>query len=364
MVGSAQVLALEVATTSSDYAWEPSGEVPGATKITLFPGQAYDAVPPLRRMWAIFRAVRDHDWVFMGLPYSGWEVILLTSMLRLFGVRLVVFSESKADDRPRKAVIEWAKSVPLLCYHGAIVGARRHVDYMRSLGFRRRPVLPGYDTVGVERIRAASGSLAATGSVAFADRPFVFIGRWVDKKNLPNLVDAYAAYAAQAGPRAHRLVLAGSGEEGAEIRRRIEAANVAHLVDLPGFLHAGSVAQLLADALALVLVSREEQWGLVVNEALAFGLPVIVSRQVGSRDALVRDGENGWVVDSESIDGIAGSLLATSADPTAWERMAAESLAKAWLGDTERLADAVESMVGSMGRQPVGRMAEFAALAL
>ncbi len=364
MAGRAEVLALEVATTSTDYAWEPSGEVPGATKITLFPGQAYDAVPALRRMWAIFRAVRQHHWVFMGLPYSGWEVILLTWMLRFCGVRLVTFSESKADDRPRKALVEWAKCVPLLCYHGAIVGARRHVDYMRSLGFRRRPVLPGYDTVGVERIRAASGNSCTPSEVAFADRPFVFVGRWVDKKNLPGLVDAYAAYAAQAGASAHRLVLAGSGEEGAEIRRRITAGKVAHLVDLPGFLPAEAVARLLADALALVLVSREEQWGLVVNEALAFGLPVIVSRQVGSRDALVQDGENGWVVDSESIDGIAAALFATSSDPAAWERMAEASRAKAWLGDTERLADAVESMVESMGRQPVGRMAEFAGLAL
>jgi glycosyltransferase involved in cell wall biosynthesis len=364
MTGRADVLALEVATTSTDYAWEPSGEVPGATKRTLFAGQAYDAVPPLRRMWAIFRTVRHHDWVFMGLPYSGWEVILLTWALRLCGVRLVTFSESKADDRPRNAVVEWAKSAALLCYNGAIVGARRHVEYMRSLGFRRRPVLPGYDTVGVDRIRMASGCDQTLGGVAFEDRPFVFVGRWVDKKNLPNLVDAYAAYVAQAGPSAHRLVLAGSGPEEAEIRQRIEAGNVAHLVDLPGFLPAGAVAQLLADALALVLVSREEQWGLVVNEAIAFGLPVIVSQQVGSRDALVREGENGWVVDSESIGAIAAALLAASADPAAWERMVAASRARAWLGDTERLADAVESIVDTRGGQPFGRMAEFAAQVL
>ena len=102
---------------------------------------------------------------------------------------------------------------------------------------------------------------------------------------------------------------------------------------------------MLSSSLALVLASREEQWGLVVNEALAFGLPAIVSTEVGSRDALVRNLVNGYVVEPGSADGIAAAMRAMTASREAWEAMVAASHARAWMGDTDRLADAVELLL-------------------
>ncbi len=359
LAGRAEVLAVEVATTSSDYAWAPSGSIAGARKVTLFPGHSYEALSPFARFFALFRVLRHCDWVMIGLSYAAPDVIALTWLLRLFGVKIVVFSESKADDRPRKVLIEWAKRMVVTCYHGAIVGAGRHIAYMRSLGFGRRPVLPGYDCVGIERIRAQAGGVLAPDGLAFAARPFVFIGRFVDKKNLPGLIDGYAAYVSAAGLHPRRLVLAGSGAEEAEIRRRMAHGKVTHLVDFPGFLSAEEVSLLLARALALVLVSREEQWGLVVNEALALGIPVIVSQQVGSRDALVRDGINGFVVDSESVTQIAEALRAMASDEAQWRQRTSECHARSWLGDSERLADAVEVMLGCAGPEVKARVADF-----
>ena len=360
LAGRAEVLAVEVATTSTDYAWAPSGAIYGARKVTLFPGHSYEALSPFQRFFALFRVLRRCDWVMIGLSYAAPDVIALTWLLRLFGTRSVIFSESKADDRPRKPLIERGKSMVMTCYHGAIVGAGRHVSYMRSLGFGARPVLPGYDGVGIARIRAQAGGLLAPDGLAFAERPFVFVGRFVDKKNLPNLIDGYAAYVAAAGPHPRRLVLAGSGGEEAEIRRHMALGTVSHLVDFPGFLSADQVSRLLADALALVLVSREEQWGLVVNEALALGIPVIVSRQVGSRDALVRDGVNGAVVNSESTDAIAAALASMAADEAQWRQWVSACHARSWLGDTERLADAVEAMLNCSSPEVSARLAKFA----
>jgi glycosyltransferase involved in cell wall biosynthesis len=155
------------------------------------------------------------------------------------------------------------------------------------------------------------------------------------------LIEGYAAYCAAAGTHAHRLVLVGAGPEEAVMRARIAALGIADRVDLPGFLGAAEVSRLLADALALTLVSTVEQWGLVVNEALAFHLPVIVSGAVGSRDALVQNLVNGYVVETGAIAGIAQAMTAM-ADETTWRRLVAGSRDLAWLGDTARLADAVE----------------------
>ncbi|MEP7221301.1 MAG: glycosyltransferase [Novosphingobium sp.] len=354
----ADLLAVEVATTSTDYSWEPSGAVAGAAKLTMFPGRSYEAIGHMARIWALFRALRRCDWVMIGLSYAEFDVVILTLMLRLCGVKLVVLSESKFDDRPRKPWREWLKRAVLSLYHGAIVGGARHRDYFRYLGFRRRPVLPGYDGVGLDRVRRQGGGVLAPHGAPYATRPFVFVGRFVDKKNLHVLVAAHAAYALMAGEGARRLVLAGSGPEEASLRARIADLGTAHLVDFTGFLPAAEVSKLLAGALALVLVSVEEQWGLVVNEALAFGLPVIVSTPVGARDLLVRDGVNGFVVDPADIDGIARALHAISGNQADWERMAGASHQRSWLGDSDRLADAVAAMVGLLEAPGLSRMHE------
>jgi len=337
--------AIEVATTSADYAWEPSGGIAGAEKVTLFPGRSFDSVPPLRRFWALLRATWRCDVVCIGLSYGLPDAILLSWTLRLLGRRVIVFSESKFDDKLRSAGFELLKAIVLRCYHAAIVGGRRHIEYFRFLGFTRRLVLPGYDTVGVERIRRQADAASPGGRAAFDGRPFVFVGRFVDKKNLFTLLAGYARYAAASGMGARRLVLVGSGPDDAQLRATTRELGIAGQVEFPGFLPADAVARTLADALALVLVSREEQWGLVVNEALALGVPVIVSYEVGARDLLVRNQANGFVVDSSSPEAIAAAMQRMAGDQAEWQEMSAGAQERATLGDAGRLADAIEMLL-------------------
>lgn len=355
--GRARVLAVEVATTSSVYAWEPSGEIAGTNKLTLFPGAAYEQIPPLRRFRRQFAALRRCDVVFTGVSPAEPDMIALSWLLRLWGVRVIALNESKFDDMQRSARFELMKSMVLAAYRGAIVGATRHVAYYRFLGFKRRRVLPGADGVGVDRIRAEAAS-AAPGP--FTQRPFLYVGRFVAKKNLLTLVDGYARYVTQAGPGARTLVLAGSGELEPALRARVAELGLGDRVSFPGFLRAEEVSRKLAEAVALLLVSSEEQWGLVVNEALAAGIPVIVSDQVGSRDALVRNLVNGFTVPPHSVEAIAAAMLAMTRDEAQWQAMAQASRDKAWLGDAERFADAVELMIDPSAEPAASRIQLFA----
>jgi len=351
-----------MATISATYAWEPSGEVAGARKITLFPGRDYETLSAWQRFTALFAATRKADMVAFGLSYDAGEAILLSWLLRMMGKRIIVFSESKFDDCRRSVLKEVGKSLLLSCYSAAVVGARRHIDYFRFLGFRRRPVLPGYDGVGLARIRSQAKAASVPDVASHAGRPFVFVGRFVDKKNLHRLLSGYARYVALAGKdQARRLVLVGSGAEAHALRAGAEAAGIADLVDFPGFLDAEAVSQMLAGALALCLLSVEEQWGLVVNEALAVGIPVIVSREVGSGDVLVRNLLNGFIVESGSPEGVAHAMLSLATDPELWVRMSRASAERAWLGDTARLADAIELLLFPDAEEASVRLAAFAA---
>ena len=357
--GRAEVLAVEVATSSATYAWEASGAVDGARKITLFPGQSYDSVAWPRRLWRQLKALWRCDSVLIGIGYNEPDIIVLTWLLALLGVRVIALSESKFDDKPRRVGVELIKALILAPYHAAIVGGHRHLAYFRFLGFHRRRVLPGYDTVDLARVRAMGGGVAAPDGAAYAARDFIFVGRFVDKKNLIELIEGYALYAKSAGAAARRLVLIGSGPEEAEIRARAEALGVTQLVEFPGFLGAEAVAQRLGGGLALVLPSAEEQWGLVVNEALAFGLPALVSPAVGSGDLLVRNLVNGYVIELNSPGGLAAAMTALAGDERRWQAMVGAAHERAWLGDTERLADAAEALIAPGNDQAAKRISQM-----
>ena len=146
--------------------------------------------------------------ICVGVPYSERDIIALSWRLAATGKRMVMMTESKFDDFPRVLAREAAKARVLSPSKAAIVGGLRQRDYLRFLGFGDKPILPGYDTVGLDRIREQGGGEA----VRFEDRDFLFVGRFVEKKNLSALLAGYARYRELAGDAARGLVLAGDGE--------------------------------------------------------------------------------------------------------------------------------------------------------
>jgi len=119
---------------------------------------------------------------------------------------------------------------------------------------------------------------------------FLYAGRLAPEKRLPDLLHAVRALD---DARAW-LVLAGEGRE----RRHLE--NLARSIGLrqilfPGFQSQSGLARFYVAADAFVLPSGNETWGLVVNEAMNFALPVVVSDAAGAVPDLVEEGGNGMV---------------------------------------------------------------------
>ncbi len=110
------------------------------------------------------------------------------------------------------------------------------------------------------------------------------------------------------------LVFAGDGAMRAEVEEIVRTQQIPD-VTITGFVNQSSIGELYALADVLAMPSRHEQWGLAVNEAMNFGLPVIVSDQVGCSPDLVRPGENGYIVDYQDIGAWADALRKLVTDP-------------------------------------------------
>lgn len=355
----AEVLAIEVAAASQTYPGWPSAEDAGAAHMqTLFPGRLFEDVSRWRRFWALFRHLLGCRMVGIGISYHHPDILLLSWGLRLTGSHVVMMNDTKYGDRPRTAGFELFKRIALSCYGSAIVAGARNREYFRFLGFRRRPVLPGYNTISLTRIRAEAGGVIAPAGLPFCRRDFIYVGRFVAVKNLPKLLDGYAHYT-QLTPDPRRLVLIGAGPHEAALRTQIARLGLENLVVFTGLLVGGALAKRLRDGLALLLFSTSEPWGLVVNEAVALGLPVITSEAPGARDVLVRNLINGFVIERDSPEGLARAMLMMGRDEAEWHRMVQASHDRAWLGDTRCFADAVEALFDPTALQAARRIEAY-----
>lgn len=360
LAGKARVLSIEVASQSTTYAWDPSGDVAGTEKYLLFSGEVHEKIAFYRKVLAQFRVLRQCDMVFFGVAYSQPDIIVLSYVLRLLGKRVVMMTASKFDDFQRRSSREFGKRLLLAAYSAALVGGRRQFEYVRFLGFDRKPVLPGYNTVSMARVQKEAGKVDAGSQADFEARPFVFVGRFVDKKNIPRMLEGYARYVARRGEGARRLSMIGDGPLRGRIDELCHKFGITQYIEFPGFLPAPQVSARLAQSLALVLVSEEEQWGLVINEALAVALPVIVSADVGAREALVRNLQNGVIVEAGDVEDIARAFGRIDTDEGTWTLMSHASRERGWHADAERFADAVETLVYPGAEPATSNSARFA----
>jgi glycosyltransferase involved in cell wall biosynthesis len=149
-------------------------------------------------------------------------------------------------------------------------------------------------------------------SLGLPSRFFLFVGRLVKEKGIFDLLDAYRAL--PAGLRREiGLVFVGDGPAYAELVRR---AGDDGLILVVGFAQREGLASYYALADALVFPTHTDPWGLVVNEAMACGLPVICSDAAGCAEDLVQGCRNGRIVPAGDVAQLSGAMteIATSGE--------------------------------------------------
>jgi glycosyltransferase involved in cell wall biosynthesis len=139
----------------------------------------------------------------------------------------------------------------------------------------------------------------------------LFSGQFIERKGIDVLIDAFARIAH--GAPNLELLLLGTNQAPDSLRRLIPA-NISDRIHLLGFKQPAELPSIFAAADIFVLPSRHDGWGVVVNEALGAGLPIIISDRVGARD-LVEDGRNGLITRAGDVDELADALLQLGQSP-------------------------------------------------
>ncbi len=279
---------------------------------------------------------RDHPDVIGSVGYVRPESMAAARWACLHGLPAILMSESQAIDRPHRWWKELIKQRRLHWFDAALVGGPTHRDYLTQLEMPASRIVLGYNAV--------DNAFFAENARMWRQQPngrtglpsahyFLTVCRFVPEKNLVCLIKAFARYRAHCDRDvAWDLVLCGDGPLASQIEQVIAESRCPQAIHCPGFLQSDALPRWYAHAGAFVLPSVSEPWGLVVNEAAASGLPLLVSSLAGCAPVLVPqpDGMTGSQFDPFDVDAIAQKLTWIAAlsdqDRCAMGKKAAETV--------------------------------------
>lgn len=286
-----------------------------------------------------FDLVHSHERIFRAdvfsvhsVPHAGWIREVRRKRPSLFD-RATVFLE-------KRMIANAARSIFLPVSTLAADALRREYDIDPV---RLRVVHPGVD---VERFSspdrdACRAEIRARHGIGVEDLLVLFVGMNFEVKGLDPLISAVAK-ARRAVPSAGvRLLVVGKGNV-AKYRALAGARGIADAVAFAGPI-AGGIARYYRAADVFAMLSKFDTFGMAVLEAMAAGLPVIVSPRVGAKD-VVNEGVDGFVVPVPEDDAAVAAAITAMADPAARSRFGAEARRKASGHTWDATAEVVEGV--------------------
>lgn len=270
-------------------------------------------------------ALRGYDLVIL----SGWaepSYILLWSLAKLARKRVGFWIESTLNDGARNTWKEMPKRMMLQSANAVIATGASVVKYCEWLGVSREKIFIAPNAVDSRYFSARAQMLIPQRDQLRAELGLdgvviLFVGRMVDfYKRVTILLDAQKML--QAKEMDAELVLVGEGPDRVAYLEQCQALGLRG-VRFVNFMTHDALSRYYAAADIFVLPSRSEVWGLVINEAMEFGLPIVTTRNVGAAPDLVQD--NGFVVPPDDAAALAGALEKLVGDALLRETMGARS---------------------------------------
>ena len=226
----------------------------------------------------------------------------------------ILMSETKWDDRARPWWKRMLAARQVRRADAALVSGAASGEYLVSLGMPREVIFRQYGVVDNDFFHRRATRLGQIPDVPPMASPPCFVAacRLIERrKNIRCLIDAYERYRQRVGDDAWRLVICGDGPD-RNCYERIVRERQSQGVAFAGFQQAKELASYYAAASCFVHTAMNEAWGLVVNEAMAAGLPVLVSRRCGCAYDLVHEGVNGYLFNPHDPDELAEQMLLMS----------------------------------------------------
>lgn len=262
------------------------------------------------RLGAALLAAKPDAILCGGYSYfASWQALWWA---RRRSIPLFLWSESNLQDlRKGRALVEQLKDEFFRQCSGFVVPGKSAAEYLLSHGIKRETIFTAVNAVDNDLFASQAAEARKNAErlridLRLPDRYFLFVGRLVREKGVFELLSAYSNLEEETRQQV-ALVLAGDGPCRSELE--VQASSILPgLIKFVGFAQREELAVYYALAQMLILPTYSDTWGLVVNEAMACGLPVIVSSLAGCVSDLVTNDWNGKIVEPKDMESLGAAM--------------------------------------------------------
>lgn len=287
---------IEIAGLGSPYAFAAKKEENDLQWHILFPEKKPEELDGATIKSCLFKALAEiNPDVIIAGAIAFPSGALAVRWGQKTGVKVIIFDDAKKEAVQRSSWVDWIKQRIYDGVDAMFYPAPDWASTGRTWGFNPEEIFYGVDVVDNDFWAQPAELNQLWGNY------FVSIGRQIPIKNYFSIAQAYVAYHEIKGAEAYNWVLIGDGPDHQAI---VEFIRKNHCGDKVFFLPFQSQKELPAiyqHAQALICNSKNETWGLVINEAMAGGCPIFASIQCGATNTLVHDGLNGYTFSCDDI---------------------------------------------------------------
>ncbi len=324
-----EILFIELASKDKIYEWNSLANEINA--ICLFPNSEFSRVTSREMVYSLKEILdRNKPDTVLSISYASPAMRYGTIWARKNRAVSICVNNSWKGDKQRYFFWEFFKGIWCrLAYDGMFLSGERSRAYYHGLGFPDEKIWLGQNSVDnqyyysqVKKIREHQDDYRKMYSLP--DMFFLCVSRLSKEKNIDRLIRAYNSYKNQGG--SWKLVITGSGPFEDQIKNLSRHLQIENDVVFTGWKHVDELPVYYGLAKCLILPSISEPWGNVVNEAMASGLPVLVSDKCGCKPELCFRGVNGYDFNPYNVDEIADSMLKISSKTVDLQQMGLASL--------------------------------------
>lgn len=272
---------------------------------TLLFDDYIENIPKLKEIWKVLTFIIKYQPDVLNVSgYSSSASTIPAIVLgKLMGIKIVMSNESTKQDNSRSGLKETIKRWAVKASSGFVVFGKSSEDYLVELGAKREKVIVKKGAV-VDNERILNIFEKNKGSKPFSniktEKNFIFVGRISSEKNVRLLVQAFQ----ELNLADWGLIIVGNGSDDLSVLTQIkEKPENIYKFDGVGWTE---IPKFFTQADCLVLPSKSEPWGLVVNEAMVCGLSVIVSDACGCVEDLVHN--NGFTIIPNNLNSLKAAM--------------------------------------------------------
>ena len=255
-----------------------------------------------------------------------WEALFVSKIL---GSKILFFGESTLNDRrSTRWIFDKLKRFFIKRCDGFVPAGNAAAEYVKYLEAPEDKIFiarfcADYDFFHSEYLRLKPHKEEIKRKKGYPSIVILFSGRFVWYKGISFLLEAYSHLRKERDDIG--LVLLGDGSEREKYQDYVRSNNVKD-VFFEGFVQQEELPVYYTSADIFVLPSLSDPWGIVINEAMAFGLPVISTDVAGVTYDLVKDGVNGFVVKAGNSSELYNALKKLCESPELRKKMGKKSL--------------------------------------